>query len=589
MHSPEHDARARRLPHEQDTALTDPIDLRATPPPNKKPAAQPNSGRPDSFSFLLPPVEEDEIGRLGNYRVLRLLGQGGMGFVFLAEDIALRRRVALKVLKPDVNADPDGWQRFLREARLMASLKHDHLVTVFQVGQDGQVIYLAMELLEGETLGERAARAGLASMADVLRIGSEIASGLAVIHRNGLVHRDIKPSNLWLEQPGGRVKILDFGLARLIDDDACYTRSGMVVGTPAYMAPEQARGERIDGRSDLFSLGAVLYYLCTGTLPFGGMNAMAVLSALAIRDPRPIHELNPQVPRRLAGLVMQLLAKEPADRPTSAEAVVEALGWIADNGAGASVTARTAPTPTRARRPKNKKSTRTRIVVQQRQRGKVILLAFVLVTLVGAVAGVALALAGQLTPASTPPPGPTHAPAGQAPNSPAPGKVYLSELQPFETSNWFKQPPGGPPPDGKKKGPPPGGPPSPDGKKKGPPPKAFAGVQVGGVLSPHGLFMHAPVPDGGTVKVSYRLDGQFGSFHANVSLNDGPAYSATPLTFVVRGDGKVLWKSRGVQSQADTQTCDVAVQGVQVLVLEVQCPGDAHGGHAVWIEPHVAR
>ena len=182
-------------------------------------ASTPNPSRPPSsttyFPFLLPAVEPDEIGRLGNYRVLRLLGKGGMGFVFQAEDIGLRRPVALKIMKPDLSHDGEGCQRFLREARIMASIKHEHLVTVYQVGQEGASVHLAMELLEGESLGARMDRQGKAAkLTEILRLGREIASGLAVVHQHGLIHRDIKPANIWLEAPGGRVKILDFGLAR---------------------------------------------------------------------------------------------------------------------------------------------------------------------------------------------------------------------------------------------------------------------------------------------------------------------------------------------------------------------------------------
>ena len=161
-----------------------------------------NDVRRPSHPFLRPPVEADEIGRLGSYRVLRLLGQGGMGFVFHAEDAALRRPVALKVMRPELDQDEDGLERFLREARLMASIKHDHLVTVYQVGQEGRLPYLAMELLQGESLDHWMKQSRKVSVSDVLRLSREIVSGLAVIHRHGLIHRDVKPANIWLEKPG---------------------------------------------------------------------------------------------------------------------------------------------------------------------------------------------------------------------------------------------------------------------------------------------------------------------------------------------------------------------------------------------------
>jgi eukaryotic-like serine/threonine-protein kinase len=155
---------------------------------------------------LLPATTPGEIGRLGNYRVLRLLGQGGMAYVFLAEDLTLHRKVALKIVKPQLASDMDAWQRFLREARIMASIKHDHLVPVFQVGREGSAHYLAMELLEGETLESWCTRVGQARPRDIVRVAREIATGLDMIHRQGLVHRDIKPGNLWLEASGQRVR-----------------------------------------------------------------------------------------------------------------------------------------------------------------------------------------------------------------------------------------------------------------------------------------------------------------------------------------------------------------------------------------------
>src|SRR5262249_45645638 len=162
-------------------------------------------------------------------------------------------------------------------------------------------------------------RSGPPSVSEILRIGRQIARGLEAAHAHGLIHRDIKPANLWIEsEPSGRVKILDFGLARVADGDAHLTQSGAIIGTPSYMAPEQARAEAVDHRCDLFSLGVVLYRLCTGRLPFGGANTLAALSSLATDTPRPVRDLNPAVPPALAELVMQLLAKEAAHRPASA-------------------------------------------------------------------------------------------------------------------------------------------------------------------------------------------------------------------------------------------------------------------------------
>jgi serine/threonine protein kinase len=249
-----------------------------------------------------------------------------MGVVFQAEDPDLRRMVALKVMRPTLAASSEFHRRFLREARLAAAIEHEHIVTVYQVGEDHGVPYLAMQLLRGKTLDDRLSRAGgRLPLPEVLRIGREIAEGLAAAHARGLVHRDIKPANVWLEEERGRVRIVDFGLARGSEPDAQFTHAGSVIGTPAYMAPEQAGGKAVDARCDLFSLGAVLYRCATGKSPFGDQDTLAILSALATQTPAPPHRIVPSLPRMFSGLVMRLLAKDPADRPQSAREVVQAI------------------------------------------------------------------------------------------------------------------------------------------------------------------------------------------------------------------------------------------------------------------------
>jgi urea transport system substrate-binding protein len=262
---------------------------------------------------------------LSHYRILRVLGQGGMGQVYEAEDTRLQRIVALKVMLPEVAAQPSARERFLREARMMAAIRHDHVATIFEVDQTNDVPFLAMEFLHGQTLQAWLAEGSVPRQGDILRIGREIATGLAAAHARGLIHRDIKPANIWLEEPTGRVKILDFGLARPMQKESGLTRTGDVLGTPHYMAPEQARGEAMDERCDLFSLGVVLYQLCTQEMPFQGASLMAVLYALATEKPVPVRERNPNLEPALADLVMQLLAKDPAKRPQSAQQVIAAL------------------------------------------------------------------------------------------------------------------------------------------------------------------------------------------------------------------------------------------------------------------------
>jgi serine/threonine protein kinase len=287
--------------------------------------------RPDPDAPPFRPSEHaGELGCLGRYRVLKKLGQGGMGAVYLAFDEGMRRRIALKVMLPRFAAVPTARERFLREARTCAGVTSEHVVTVFDVDEANGVPFIAMEYLQGYPLDEYLRQsAGRLTVPQVLRVGREVALGLAEAHAVGLVHRDIKPANIWLEYPKGRIKILDFGLAKAVvsadEESSGLTNTGAVVGTPAYMSPEQARGLKVDYRTDLFSLGAVLYRLGTGRLPFPGPNAMAILTALAVDTPPPLRTHNPDAPAALDDLIHRLLAKDPAHRPASAADVAAEL------------------------------------------------------------------------------------------------------------------------------------------------------------------------------------------------------------------------------------------------------------------------
>jgi len=268
-----------------------------------------------------------EVTRIGGYQVLQLLGEGGMGIVYLAEDSQLQRRVALKVMKPDLARIDTARQRFLTEARAAARVRSDHVVTIYQTGEDGGTVFAAMELLKGESLDSWLKSHSNAPMSELIRVGRETALGLAAAHEEGLIHRDIKPANIWGEA-SGRVKILDFGLARSVEGNVQLTNSGAVIGTPAYMSPEQGRGDKVDHRADLFSLGCVLHRMTSGQLPFKGNSVMSMLSALALETPTPVHELNPAVPRRLSDLITRLLAKDASHRPPTARAVADELQAI---------------------------------------------------------------------------------------------------------------------------------------------------------------------------------------------------------------------------------------------------------------------
>ena len=259
-----------------------------------------------------PPTGAGEVGTLGPYRVLKQLGAGGMGAVYLALDTRLDRKLAFKVMLPEFAADKSAKERFLREARAAAKISHDNVVTVFEADEREGVPYIAMQYLQGYPLDEYLRNKGTPAIAHVIRIARETALGLAAAHALGLVHRDIKPGNIWLEAPNGRVKILDFGLAKPTDEqklDHELTATGVILGTPAYMPPEQARGAKADFRADLFSLGVVLYRLATGALPFHGDTVMAVLAAVIADD--PTQATNASQPRIVSALDSALAVAIP--------------------------------------------------------------------------------------------------------------------------------------------------------------------------------------------------------------------------------------------------------------------------------------
>jgi serine/threonine-protein kinase len=277
------------------------------------------------LEFLAPSDWPGSMGRLGPYEVKGVLGRGGMGIVVKAQDIALNRNVAVKVLLAPLAISGAARRRFLREARAAAAVVHEHVVSVYAVDEARGLPYLVMEYVPGRSLQERLDRDGPLSLAEVLRIGMQTASGLAAAHAQGLVHRDVKPANILLENGVERVRLTDFGLARAMAD-AALTQSGVVAGTPQYMAPEQARAESVDHRADLFSLGSTLYAMCTGHPPFRAESAVAVLRRVSDDTPRPIRELNPDMPDWLVSIIARLHAKDPAQRYQSAAEVADLLG-----------------------------------------------------------------------------------------------------------------------------------------------------------------------------------------------------------------------------------------------------------------------
>lgn len=278
------------------------------------------SGMDAFIKQLLDKAEPGQPATIGHYELGPKIGRGGMGAVYQAYDRKLSRDVAIKFLKPDLTRDGTFVERFVREAQAAAGVIHPNVVTVHSIEETNGVPWIVMELIEGESLRKRLRRFGPLTLTSVARIGAQIAEGLQAAHEKRLIHRDIKPSNIVLLEDLDEVRITDFGLAQL-EGATRLTKSGMLMGTPKYMAPEQARGEKVDHRSDLFSLGSVLYAMCTGRAPFEGKNDAEVVSNVAKHQLNPIETVDPTLPRWLTGVISKLLEPNPEDRFQSAQEV----------------------------------------------------------------------------------------------------------------------------------------------------------------------------------------------------------------------------------------------------------------------------
>jgi len=262
------------------------------------------------------------LDQIGKYKILGRIGQGAMGEVYRAHDPLLNRHVAIKTIAPSLGSDRDFKKRFKREAQAAAALNHPHIITVFDLGEEDDITYMAMELLEGKDLRDLIAAGALATLREKLTVMQQVCDGVAFAHSKGVVHRDLKPGNIHI-QPNGQAKVLDFGLARINTSDM--TRTGTVMGTPHYMSPEQVRGEKVDASSDVFSLGAVFYELLTGRRPFGHDASHNVLMRILGEEPRPIRELAPDVPDLVAAVAERALAKTREGRYADAGAMAATL------------------------------------------------------------------------------------------------------------------------------------------------------------------------------------------------------------------------------------------------------------------------
>lgn len=267
----------------------------------------------DVSSYLETPRHPEMMGRIGKYEIEREIGRGGMGIVLKGFDSELNRPVAIKLLSPHLATSGIARQRFVREARAAAAVVHENVVAIHGIETNGTLPSIVMPFISGVSLQQFIESNGPLEAVDVVRIGIQIAAGLAAAHKQGLVHRDIKPGNIMLENSINRIQITDFGLARAAHD-ANLTRSGIIAGTPSFMAPEQALSESVDQRSDLFSLGSVLYFAATGTLPFRASTPIGVMQQVCSATPSPVREVNSQVPELLESVIDKLQSKAAEDR-----------------------------------------------------------------------------------------------------------------------------------------------------------------------------------------------------------------------------------------------------------------------------------
>lgn len=277
--------------------------------------------------LLAAPSHPEMLGRLGRYEIERVIGTGGMGIVLKGFDSELNRPVAIKLLAPHLARIGAARQRFAREARAAAAVVHEHVVPIHNVESDDVNPFLVMQFIPGESLQTRVEREGPLSVREILRIGMQAAAGLAAAHAQGLVHRDVKPANILLEHGVERAYLTDFGLARA-SDDASLTYTGAIAGTPQYMSPEQADGQPLDHRSDLFSLGSVLYFMATGHPPFRAGSSMAVLKRTCHDPHRPACESNPELPDSLSAIIDRLLEKSQLKRLNSAAELQKQLADV---------------------------------------------------------------------------------------------------------------------------------------------------------------------------------------------------------------------------------------------------------------------
>ena len=524
---------------------------------------------------LLTPFQAEQLlqGRwrgflIGRYKVLAVLGVGGMGKVFLCEHPGMRRQVAIKVLPPKLAADPDTVEAFYNEARALARLDHRNIVHAYDAAKDSGVHYLVLEYVKGRTLEDVVAKDGPLSAHRAIDYLRQAALGLQHAFEAGLVHRDVKPGN-FLVTDAGVLKILDLGLARFCTGPESGTGSkpGQVVGTLDYMAPEQAlnTGE-VDHRADIYSLGATFYYCLTGRPPFGTGTVAQKMLWHQMRTPEPIQKTRGDLPAQITDIVEKMMAKDPAERFQTADELLAALpsqdilvveAPPAEQGAldtSLNLDAES-PTLTVKHRP-------APAPVRERWKPSIGLVAGLCVLLAAAaVAGLYVALRPG-KPQPVPEGGPAAPPAAvRQSQAPVGRKVWLCELPAHDAIVGHGQ--------------------LGTGGQLG---YGNERIVVSGQPSPHGISMHPPTNGSATVRYEVQLRAKL--FTGTVAVNDtANGQTATPLVFVIKGDGAVKWESKPVRVKDDAQPFQVNVESVSRLELEVHCPGANSHAHAVWLEP----
>ena len=290
----------------------------------QRPSPQGQNSR--QFQDLSPWIDEgdSDIGRVAHYDLIRCLGRGGMGVVFEAFDRELQRPVAVKMMSPALLVDEDNSKRFLREARAAAAISHPSVVSIYAVSKIRDLPYLVMELVDGESLQERLRKTPKLDVETIIEFATQLADGLSAAHARGVVHRDVKPANILIQDDTESIKLTDFGLAYTVSENSL-TQTGTLLGTPEYLAPEQIDGEPSDMRSDLFSLGTVIYHMGVGDPPFAGPSIVATLREVTTLEPVPLCRMNRKIPEWLSRLVEGLHAKDPKDRIADADSVAVAL------------------------------------------------------------------------------------------------------------------------------------------------------------------------------------------------------------------------------------------------------------------------